>query len=139
MPSRYVSWYQAKRACENAGKRLCASDEWRAACVGPSEFLYPYGDQYEEGACNDKESPFDEVTNTGSFEGCEGGYSGLFDLTGNIDEWTATCWRQDDMYSCRWVGGYFFATEPDCYYGFEAKRYPYQWSRYAGFRCCLSL
>ncbi len=33
-PARGVSFYAAKAACEAAGQRLCAEDEWLTACTG---------------------------------------------------------------------------------------------------------
>src|SRR5262245_32919860 len=42
-PQGYINGLQARTACENAGKRLCAPDEWDRACRGPQGTLYPYG------------------------------------------------------------------------------------------------
>lgn len=53
-PQGYVSGVQAERACHAAGKRLCAIAEWRAACRGPGNHKYPYGDERREGVCNDR-------------------------------------------------------------------------------------
>ncbi|MEM6733833.1 MAG: SUMF1/EgtB/PvdO family nonheme iron enzyme, partial [Myxococcota bacterium] len=52
MPRAEVSWYQAKAACENAGKRLCTVEEWERACRGANLFVYPYGDSIDDHACN---------------------------------------------------------------------------------------
>jgi hypothetical protein len=53
-PQGYISGAQAKVACENAGKRLCAREEWLAACRGPDETLYPYGEERRANVCNDR-------------------------------------------------------------------------------------
>lgn len=53
-PQGYISLLQARRACENAGKRLCSSAEWVAACRGPDETLYPYGNERKAQVCNDR-------------------------------------------------------------------------------------
>lgn len=89
-PAAGVSWYQAKAACENAGKRLCTLAEWERACRGPGAWIYPYGDQVDDTACNgfynfSEENPLV----TGSLASC-GSYFGVFDLSGNLSEWTAT-------------------------------------------------
>ena len=53
-PQAYVSGAEAARACDNAGKRLCALDEWLRACRGPRGRAYPYGEQREAGRCNER-------------------------------------------------------------------------------------
>ncbi len=54
----YIPWtdltpLSARTACEGAGKRLCSPDEWSAACKGDSLSLYPYGDSFALGVCNE--------------------------------------------------------------------------------------
>jgi hypothetical protein len=51
-PSGYVTGLVAESACAAAGKRLCSVDEFVTACRGEDDTLYPYGDTFEEGACN---------------------------------------------------------------------------------------
>jgi formylglycine-generating enzyme required for sulfatase activity len=58
-PQGYISGAQAKIACEHAGKRLCAPAEWVAACRGPEDTLYPYGNARLADVCNDR---FDRQT-----------------------------------------------------------------------------
>lgn len=89
-PSTNISWYQAKAACTNAGKRLCTLAEWERACRGPDANLYPYGDTVDHEACNGFFQPFkQEPANTGAFRDCGSAY-GAFDMSGNVEEWTAT-------------------------------------------------
>ena len=52
-PQGYISGIQARAACERSGKRLCRSDEWRNACMGPRGTVFPYGNVREVGRCND--------------------------------------------------------------------------------------
>ncbi len=54
VPQGHISQEEAADACFNAGKRLCSDDEWLEACQGKKPTLYPYGDEREEGRCNDK-------------------------------------------------------------------------------------
>ena len=87
-PTRDVSWYQAKSACQNAGKRLCSVTEWETACRGPNQTIYPYGQQFSELKCNGfyfyaENAPL----KTGSLETC-GNDFGVYDLSGNLEEWT---------------------------------------------------
>ena len=58
-PQGYISGAQAAVACQNAGKRLCAPREWKTACRGPEQTLYPYGDTRRANVCNDR---FDKPT-----------------------------------------------------------------------------
>ncbi|XYH98100.1 hypothetical protein ACMHYB_61900 [Sorangium sp. So ce1128] len=51
-PSGYVTGLVAESACAAAGKRLCSVEEFVTACRGEDDTLYPYGDTFEEGACN---------------------------------------------------------------------------------------
>lgn len=57
-PQGHLSQPQAMKACQNAGKRLCTSDEWEAACKGKAGNPFPYGAAMDASACNvDKRSP----------------------------------------------------------------------------------
>lgn len=53
-PQGYISGEQAVIACQNAGKRLCETDEWVRACRGPKLTRYPYGDVRKANVCNDR-------------------------------------------------------------------------------------
>ncbi|NUP11005.1 MAG: SUMF1/EgtB/PvdO family nonheme iron enzyme [Polyangiaceae bacterium] len=54
IPQGHISRDQAEQACFNAGKRLCTDEEWLEACHGKKPTKYPYGDQHEDGRCNDR-------------------------------------------------------------------------------------
>ncbi len=90
-PRVQISWYQAQAACQNSGKRLCTVEEWERACRGPDLFIYPYGDDIDDRACNGffRASGNEEVLATGSLEDC-GNPEGVYDMSGNVAEWTAT-------------------------------------------------
>ena len=88
IPSQYMSWFQAKRACENSGKELCSLEVWRHACSKGGRKTYPYGDAYDPKSCNGVEyQNSDAVIKTGSAGECEGGFTGLFDMSGNLAEY----------------------------------------------------
>jgi protein-disulfide isomerase/peroxiredoxin/uncharacterized membrane protein len=99
-----VSWPEAEEACTKAGKRLCTEEEWVAACSGvvPTDnnnngqfadddvegLMYPYGSFYEAGTCIDQEDKQKgRPQKTASKAGCRT-RSGIFDLAGNIGEWS---------------------------------------------------
>jgi formylglycine-generating enzyme required for sulfatase activity len=107
-PPVMVSFYDAEQSCENVGKRLCRESEWVAACEGPEEKPFPYGYRRSASACNfDNKwvdpnlarvySPDSEIQSvelerldrslpSGARPDCKSGF-GVFDLTGNVDEW----------------------------------------------------
>jgi formylglycine-generating enzyme len=105
-PINCIDWCDAAGYCKWAGKRLCgkASDlehEFRIACDGawssggpeePSPWrngAYASSDWDDLNACNfAHEDPYDELAPVGALKGCEGGYPGLFDLKGNVWEFT---------------------------------------------------
>ncbi|HET7539927.1 MAG TPA: SUMF1/EgtB/PvdO family nonheme iron enzyme [Polyangiaceae bacterium] len=93
IPAQYISYFQAKRACENSGKRLCTIDEQQTACGS----VYPYGSTYDPTACNGLDAGNGAVVATGSMTRCQGSVPGLYDMSGNVAEWTQcdaqNCWR----------------------------------------------
>jgi hypothetical protein len=52
VPQAYLSYHLAKKACENAHKRLCTKDEWVTACRGQKDTQFPYGTDFRAGRCN---------------------------------------------------------------------------------------
>ncbi|WP_146652012.1 hypothetical protein [Labilithrix luteola] len=52
-PQGFISEVQAQDACAASGKRLCAYDEWKTACMGPAKTTFPYGDARRPGTCHD--------------------------------------------------------------------------------------
>lgn len=119
LPAANVDWCDAWMYCKWAGKRLCGSrdgtpindtppannatvSEWFAACSHSGLKQYPYGGSFVGTACNGCQrtgacgdaggSPLVAV---GSLATCEGGYSGIFDMSGNVSEWEDNCDSSD--------------------------------------------
>jgi hypothetical protein len=108
-PIIMVSWYEARDACKNEGKRLCSEDEWTYACEGEEATPYPSGYSREASGCvNDRPwKKFDDQAlmprttpramaeldrlwqglASGSRAACKS-KAGVYDMTGNVDEWT---------------------------------------------------
>ncbi len=148
-PTR-ASWFQAKAACETAGKRLCEEEEWISACTGEPAVdnnkngwfndddiegtMYPYGLFYEAGACHDTQKTLEgDPVKTGSKAKCASGGKnpGVFDLTGNIAEWIG-----NDAKKYSQIGGNFGSGE-----GAKCNRRgtmfgPGIRNNTTGFRCC---
>jgi sulfatase modifying factor 1 len=159
-PQGYISGSQAQAACERAGKRLCSTNEWRKACIGPDEELFGYADARERGRCNDagkspmlalwggaaladpsgwdplkmNDSRLNQVegslSRTGSHPSCTNDY-GVFDMVGNLHEWTSDP-------SGTFQGGYYLDTSLNgdgCAYRTTAHDFDYH-DYSTGFRCC---
>jgi hypothetical protein len=109
-PVIMMTYPEAEAACREAGKRLCTDEEWTFACEGEEGLPYPYGFERSPSACNadhgwtqwDDKALFHDRTGpraaaelerlwkgmpSGALPGCVSPF-GVYDLTGNIDEWT---------------------------------------------------
>jgi len=157
VPQGYISGEVAELACAAAGKRLCTSDEWLRACEGPSGTVYPYGDSYVAGACNEGRSTHpvvelfgsdatwsgtqmndprlnqlaDSLAPSGAFAACVTD-EGVHDLHGNLHEWVADG-------SGIFRGGFYVDASINgtgCSYRTTAHSFDYH-DYSTGFRCCV--
>jgi hypothetical protein len=157
VPNGYLSGVVAGEACRAAGKRLCTLAEWTFACRGEKNRLFPYGDTYEDGACNVfreahpaavlhgdasihhldprlnlvKGSRGPLLRRTGESPRCRSDWSGdaVFDMVGNLDEWV------DDPEGTFAGGFYARGTRDGCDAKVEA--HPIEFFDYSvGVRCC---
>ena len=135
LPWQPQSPVEAVSACAMAGKRLCGHEEWLAACtgsLGPSGFLYPYGNAYKERVCNDFNAYRHGAIPTGAMPGCVSRV-GAFDMLGNAWELVLDA----DSAPSIMVGGGYYSQQADCQTQYPAPQVPNSW--YAtdyGFRCC---
>lgn len=156
-PVAYVDWCDATAYCKGMAKRLCgkigggsnepddvataALSQWYAACSSNGKYSYPYGDTYSVTTCNGGEAGRTGTLPVGSQTGCQSsvtGYTGVFDLSGNLAEWVDSCsgtvGATDD---CRIVSGGYSSSGPGataCTWNTHLPRdTAYVW---IGFRCC---
>ena len=130
-PTTRVTYAQAQDSCYIVGKRLCSADEWTTACEGPHEWKYPYGNSYEQHICVTKES---RSQRSGRSQGCRS-WNPVFDMVGNVAEWTSTPARQNNRFYVVKGGFWESATNATCG-GERYSYYPNNKHNPVGFRCC---
>jgi sulfatase modifying factor 1 len=151
-PVATVDWCDADAMCVWAGERLCgaigggpasftnglADNQWYVACSHDGERLYPYGSAYIAGACWDSQPITATVAAVASHPECEGGFAGIFDMSGNVNEWIDACdgaTGSNDMCDDGGGGKYYQATEGVACTSIESRTRNQQHSD-VGFRCC---
>ncbi|RLB53621.1 MAG: hypothetical protein DRI90_20975 [Deltaproteobacteria bacterium] len=155
-PIIYVSWYEAVELCQGQGKRLCSEDEWTFACEGEEAKPYPYGDgyrrdptkcvtdqqwrAYNEKAMNPRDGEPAGLEMDRLWRGKASGAQtqcrsdqGVFDMTGNIDEWTRTV-REGERPSIL-KGGYWGPVRTRCRPSTRSHDQNHMFYQ-QGFRCC---
>ncbi len=137
LPWSNVTFSEARSACERVGKRLCTGPEWQAACAGAADLLYPYGQFYEPLSCNGVDYG-SVLLPTGLATLCESP-DGLFDMSGNLREWTndlrGTTSMGDPVYVIR--GGEYHTPYPGLTCHFDLSQAAASVTLPTiGFRCC---
>jgi formylglycine-generating enzyme required for sulfatase activity len=160
MPWTNVTWAEASAACcaMNAGGacpgagvvgwRLCGANDWESACEGPTRTCdWSYASNCTTSqplVCNGKErdsSPApgdqDAIAATGAFPMCGTQWTGgrVFDLSGNVKEWTSTA-VSTGVYQQR--GGAYTTLEEGraCDFDFTVASGDFAHPN-TGFRCCF--
>jgi formylglycine-generating enzyme len=149
-----MDWCDAHAFCQWAGKRLCGKigggsldwksvtdprvSQWASACTRAGSRAYAYGQVFRTGICNVQHIRLPVATTpVGSLGECQGGYDGVYDMIGNVEEWTDACGKDPKLGDvCSVVGGSYAPPEeePTCASEYNEKLL-YTWHR-RGFRCC---
>lgn len=88
-----VAWQDVASYCRWLGRmtnrsvKLPSEAEWEKAARGTDGRIYPWGDRYELGRCNDRELQLGITTPVGIFPEGSSPY-GVLDMSGNVWEWT---------------------------------------------------
>lgn len=142
-----VSWFEARDACEAAGKRLCTEQEWLAACTGQAPVdadkdgiysndtilgrKYGYADARRDGVCADsRDAGAPGALTTGNHPRC-GTPEGAYDMVGGVKEWIGLSANSAAVKG----GSYSSGESARCGY-YRDDLAPEQKDPATGFRCC---
>ncbi|HKO49487.1 MAG TPA: SUMF1/EgtB/PvdO family nonheme iron enzyme [Polyangiaceae bacterium] len=107
VPVACVDWCDAAAYCKWEGKHLCGrldaagsnppasfadanKSAWYRACSHAGDLDLPYGNGYDGMKCVGLDN-FAIFPLAVPHTDCEGGYSGLYDMSGNVAEWEDSC------------------------------------------------
>jgi formylglycine-generating enzyme required for sulfatase activity len=155
-PVAAVDWCDAYAYCKYAGKRLCggitggsipiteykdaAASQWFGACTHAADgnHAYPYGNTFDGTSCNGADRNADSgLTIDVASASCIGGFPGIFDMSGNVEEWEDSCTANvGNADGCQVRGGAAddVAAALRCDHNSRFNR-DYR-SSHKGFRCC---
>ena len=94
LPVTDVDWSQASKYAAWVGGRLPTEAEWEYACRSADGRIYPWGD---EPPATERLNYNSEINNTTEVGTYPPGANGLYDMAGNVMEWTAD-WYSEDYY-----------------------------------------
>jgi hypothetical protein len=158
VPQAYLAYPVAKRACENARKRLCTRDEWVKACEGEKQTKFPYGESFERSKCNvwgyvhpgvalhqgasfghrdprlnllaeGGERPLLRLTGGTPTCASRWGSDAIYDMVGNVDEWV-------DGDRPEFVGGFYARSTSNGCESRVTNHAPMYYDYSLGVRCC---
>jgi len=107
VPVACIDWCDAAAYCKWEGKHLCGrvdgpgsnppasfadanKSAWYRACSHAGDFDLPYGNVYDGEKCIGLDHTAIHPVAVPHTD-CEGGYSGLYDMSGNVAEWEDSC------------------------------------------------
>ncbi len=142
-PLTHVNWTEAQNLCLKMDKRLCFEDEWEFACEGEAALPYPYGYVRDGKKCNHDFPEEQLVTAPDVFidrrvakdalPGCRSPF-GVFNIVGNVDEWTTRYNRKRPRRSIL-RGGWWLVGRNRCRAATDNHSEIYAGMQ-TGFRCC---
>jgi formylglycine-generating enzyme required for sulfatase activity len=91
-PRNCISWVDAHNFCESRGARLPTEAEWEYAARGPDNSIYPWGNDFVADNIVYLDNSEGQTAAVGS-RSSGISWSGAYDLSGNLWEWTSTLYR----------------------------------------------
>lgn len=136
----YASFCTAKAFCAWSGKALCGAADWGQACSNGGTTTFATGASLAPGC---KVNAAHAATSSSDCHGAAPPFDMVFDMSGNLPEWTDECvqpppWEAGALVRCRVRGGGAGSSEADLDCAPEAGN-PSELVRIdqlAGFRCC---
>lgn len=89
LPVTQVDWWSAYAFANWAGGRLPTTEEWALAASSNGRSVYPWGQDFVAGYAATAESQLKQTASPGSFAE-DKTQEGIFDMGGNISEWTSS-------------------------------------------------
>jgi iron(II)-dependent oxidoreductase len=88
-PRDSITWIESRDYCASRGARLPTEREWEYAARGPSNLLYPWGNQYDSNRVVDGDTSGGTTKSVGSRPSGQS-WIGAMDMAGNLYEWTSS-------------------------------------------------
>ncbi len=95
-PVTNVNWHQAKQYAEWFGGRLPSEAEWEKACRGTDSRRYSWGSEEPTYERLNFDYNVGSIAKVGSYPA---GAYGLYDMAGNVSEWTSSQYRDYPYYA----------------------------------------
>jgi formylglycine-generating enzyme required for sulfatase activity len=106
-PVVQVSWDDAQAFCDWAGLILPSEQQWEKAARGTDGRIYPWGNEWVDGACNTSEAGVGGTTPVGRYSPLGDSPYGCADMAGNVWEWTRSWYDASQNYRVLRGGSWF--------------------------------
>lgn len=144
-PVENITWFEARSFCELRGMRLPTEREWEYASRGPSNLIYPWGNDFSANnvaynGTTDRQTSIIGIRINGV------SWVGAFDLSGNVWEWVSSLYYpypydiydEDNNYNTTnrvLRGGSWYDGQDKIYTSYRDGRNPNSEYNDGGFRC----
>lgn len=115
-PATMLSWNESTALALLLGLRLLSEMEWEVAARGKEDREFPSSNGKLRDASGEKLGHFGElsIADVGSYPPIQIGGVGVFDMLGNVWEWTGSLYNADESYRVVRGGSFFNNAENLC-------------------------